>query len=415
VDTRDTAQDDNGEPRNGAPVSRRGVMAGATALAMAASAAEAATRQRAGAGKVLAYVGTYTPNGEGIYLFEMNPADGRLSRRKVFANIRNPTWLAFAPSGQHLYAVNETQTFDGAKTGAVSAFAVDRDSGDLTLLNSVGSGGAGPAHCSVHPSGRFVFVANYGGGSIAVLPVQADGRLGEASDVQHDPGPPGATRAADAPPGSFAISDHDGPHAHMVQTDPAGRFVLSNDLGLDRTFLWKFDQASGKLSPNDPPFVAASSGAGPRHFAFHPDGRVLYNLHEEASTLAVYDYDPERGTLKLKQTLPTLPAGFTGTNFTSEVVVSRDARFLYVGNRLHNTIAIFAIGAGGRLKWVGEEWTRGDYTRNIALDPSGRFMFACNHRSDQITCFRVDPQKGTLTFTGQYEPVGSPAVIVFAT
>ncbi len=258
-----------------------------------------------------------------------------------------------------------------------------------------------------------MFVANYGSGNVAVLPVQANGALGEAVDVQADQGPAGAARPAEGPPGNFSISDHDGPHAHMIASDPTGRFVIVNDLGLDRTFLWKLDQASGKLTPNDPPFIpAASAGAGPRHFAFHPNGRIFYNLYEEASQLVVYDWNPQTGVPTLKQKVTTLP-GYSGTNFTSELVVTHDGRFAYVGNRLHNTVAIFAIAADGRVRWLGEEWTRGDYPRNIALDPTGDFMAVCNHRSDQVTVFRVDRRSGALRFTNQYVPIGSPSMIMF--
>jgi 6-phosphogluconolactonase (cycloisomerase 2 family) len=295
----------------------------------------------------------------------------------------------------------------------VSAYAIDRGSGHLKLLNTVSSQGAGPAHLSVHPSGKWVLVANYYGGSIAVLPIRDGGDLGDATDVKKDQGRVGPSNAASAPPGSFAISGHDRPHAHMIEADPAGRFVLASDLGLDRILIWKFDAGNGKLSPNDPGSVALPPGDGPRHFTFHPNGRWLYSLQEEASTLVTFDYDGSRGRLAARQTISTLPKGFGGTNFTSEVMVSPDARFVYAANRLHDSIAWFTIGGDGTLTFAGEAWTRGDYPRSFNIDPTGNYLFSCNQRSDAIATFRVDRQTGSLTFMDRYTPVGTPAIIIF--
>ena len=388
-------------------ITRRGFVAGA--LASAAGFGQPR-------GPVFAYVGTYSSpqgpegsrgNGEGIYLFEMHPETGVLRRRALFPNAANPSWLALYPSGKYLYSANETAN------GSISAYSRDSASGHLKLLNTVSSQGAGPAHLSVHPSGKYVLVANYAGGTVAVLPVRADGGLGDASDVKHDEGPVGPAHATGAPPGSFAISGHDKPHAHMIQSDPSGRFVLSADLGLDRLLIWKFDAARGKLAPADPPYYQLPPGVGPRHFALHPNSRWVYSLQEEASTLVAFDFDAAYGHLESKQTVSTLPAGFMGTNFPSEVRVSKDGRFVYAGNRLHDSIAWFSIDANGRLAYGGEEWTRGDYPRSFTIDPSGAFLYVCNQRSDAIACFRVSRQTGALRFTGRYEGVGTPAIIVF--
>jgi 6-phosphogluconolactonase (cycloisomerase 2 family) len=365
---------------------------------------------------MLAYVGSYSSpqgpegshgNGQGIYLFQMNPESGALTQREVFPNGANPSWLAFDPSRTHLYCANETAD------GSVGAYAIERTSGNLTPLNTVSSEGAGPAHLSVHPSGKYVFAANYAGGTVAVLPILSQGELGAATDVKHDQGAVGPAHAASAPSGSFAISGHDRVHAHMIQADPSGRFVLAADLALDRILVWKFDAARGTLSANDPAWVALPPGDGPRHFVFHQNGRWLYSLQEEASTLAAFDYDGARGRLTPKQTVSTLPKGFAGTNFTSEVRVSPDARFVYAANRLHDTIAWFAIGDGGELTFAGEEWTRGDYPRSFTIDPTGEFLYTCNQRGDAMACFRVNRKTGALTFTGQYTAVGTPGIIVF--
>jgi len=234
--------------------------------------------------------------------------------------------------------VNWIPNYQGANTGSVSAYSIDRQSGHLTLLNTVRSEGANPTHLSIHPSGKFVLVASYFGGTVAVLPIQADGELGAATDVSHDQGEVGPEHASSAPPGSFAISGHDKPHAHMVLPDAAGRFVLAADLGLDRILVWKFDAEHGKLMPNDPPYVALPSGDGPRHFAFHPHGGWFYSLQEEGSTVAAFDYDSVQGRLSAKQTVSSLPQGFAGSNFPAEIMISPDGRFLYASNRF--TIAL---------------------------------------------------------------------------
>jgi len=199
----------------------------------------------------------------------------------------------------------------------------------------------------------------------------------------------------------------------MIQSDPSGRFVLHVDLGLDRIFLWKFDDRTGLLSPNDPPALVLPAGDGPRHFHFHPNGRWLYSLQEEGSNIVLFDYDGEKGQGTARQTISSLPPGFAGSNFCSEMLVSPDGRFVYAGNRLHDSIAIFAVGKTGTLTFVGEEWTRGDYPRSFNFDPSGRFLFSCNQRADNLTTFRVDRKSGRLTFTGQYTGVGNPSIIVF--
>jgi 6-phosphogluconolactonase len=375
-------------------------------------------RQRSANGRpILAYVGTYSSRGgqnrgQGIHVFELNTSSGALTAKETVRSESNPTWLAFNRNYTHLYSANELAD-PSTGSGSVSAYTVDRATGLLTLLNSVSSEGAGPAHMSIHPGGKYALVANYGGGSVAVLPIQADGRLGSASDVKRHQGTVGPIQPSSAPAGSFAISGHDRPHAHMIEADPSGRFVLAADLGLDEIRIWRFDDAKGALMPNDPPSVAVPPGDGPRHFAFHPNGRWLYSLQEEASTIITFEFDASSGRVRDTQTVSTLPRGFVGTNFTSEIALSPDARFVYVANRLHDSVAWLSIGADGTLTWAGEEWTRGDYPRSFTIDPSGAFLFSCNQRSDAIASFRINQKSGALTFTGQYTPVGSPAQIVF--
>ncbi len=375
-------------------------------------------------GPILAYAGTYSNpagpegmpgRGEGIYLLEMNPMTGGLAVRDLFRNDQNPSWVALDRSRTHLYSVNETGSYMGANSGSVSAYSIDRASGRLTLLNTVSSEGAGPCHLSVHPSGQYVLVANYDGGTFAVLPIRSDGSLGAASDVKHQVGLPGTQKASSGPRGNFAISGHDAPHAHMIEADPSGSFVVGADLGTDRLMIWKLDLAKGALVPHDPASVPLPSGDGPRHFAFHPKGRWMYSLQEEASTLVAFEFDGQTGKLAAQQTLSSLPEGFAGTNFTSEVRVSSDGRFVYAANRLHDSIAVFSVAPNGKLTYVAAEWTRGDYPRSITLDPSGNFLYSCNQRADAITVFRVDRKTGKLIFTGEYVAVGTPAILAFLT
>jgi 6-phosphogluconolactonase (cycloisomerase 2 family) len=248
---------------------------------------------------------------------------------------------------------------------------------------------------------------------VAVFSIRSNGELGSATDVKEDVGTVGSTHATSAPPGNFAIFGHDdGPHPHMIQADPTGRFVLVSDLALDKIFIWKFDLQKGTLTANDPPSVSLPPGDGPRHFVF-ANGQRMYSLQEQGSTLVLFDFDSTSGRLTAKQTVSTLPRGFTGTSFASGINLSPDGRFVYAANRLHDSIAIFSVGKGGMLSWVDAVWTRGDYPRAINIDPTGNFLFSLNQRSDSITTFRINRQTGALNFTGLYASVGAPASIVF--
>lgn len=377
---------------------------------------------------LMAYVGTFSAplkdmlptqvdlppgNGRGIHLFQVNRDTGAMTAAGIYEMGTSPSCLAVNPAGTRLYSSNETDHVGSSKEGTVSAFAVNPGNGQLKLLNTVPSGGAGPTYVSLHPSGRFLLVANYFGGSVSVLPILPDGRLDEASDIKNDKGKIGPTRATNAPPGSFAFSGHDRTHAHMIQADSSGRFVLHADLGLDRIFVWKFDARKGVLSPNEPHAVALPPGDGPRHFHFHPNGRWFYSIQEEGSTIVLFDYDSKLGRLTSRQTISTLPPGFAGSNFCSEILVSADGKFVYAGNRLHDSIGIFSVGSNGDLKFVGEQWTRGNYPRSFSFDPTGRFLYCGNQRADSIAVFEVDVKTGSLNFTGHYTPVGNPSHIVF--
>ncbi|MCA9189280.1 MAG: lactonase family protein [Pirellulaceae bacterium] len=377
---------------------------------------------------LIAYVGTFSSplgdvlptqvdlppgNGRGIHLFRVDRKTGDLTPFTQVEMGNSPSCLAVNRDGTRLYSTNETDRSSADKQGTVSAFSINRTDGTLTLLNSVGSGGDGPTYASLHADGRHLLVANYFGGSIAVLPITSTGELGDATDVKRDGGQIGPARATNAPAGSFAFSGHDRTHAHMIQADPTGNFVLHVDLGLDRIFVWSFDREAGRLAPAEHHEIALPSGDGPRHFHFHPNGRWFYSVQEEGSTIALFDYDSTTGRLNPRQTISTLPPGFAGSNFCSEILVSADGKFVYVGNRLHDSVGIFSVASDGTLEYVGEEWTRGDYPRSFNFDPSGRFLYCCNQRADNVTVFRVDGESGKLSFTGQYAAVGNPSSIVF--
>jgi 6-phosphogluconolactonase (cycloisomerase 2 family) len=409
---------------------RRSFVASSVALAGALTANSANAQPKAGDGPLLAYVGTFSSplkdvlptqvdlppgNGRGIHIFTADRATGALTAAGVHEMGTSPSHLTANAAGTRLYSANETDRQGEKKEGTVTAFAVDPKSGSLTPLNTVRSGGAGPTFVSLHPSEKFLFVANYFGGSVAVLPILEDGKLGAATDYVIDEGKVGPTKAKNAPPGSFAFSGHDRTHAHQILTDPSGKFVLHVDLGQDRIYVWKFEATKCKLVTNDPPFVALPPGDGPRHVSFHPNGKWLYSVQEEGSTVVRFDYDADKGALTARQTLSTLPKGYAGSNFCSEILVSADGKFVYVGNRLHDSIGVFAVGENGNLTWLADEWTRGNYPRSFSFDPSGRFLCCCNQRADHVTVFKVDRATGLLAFTGQYVPVGNPSCVTFLT
>ncbi|APG16246.1 lactonase family protein [Kosakonia radicincitans] len=354
-----------------------------------------------------AWVGTYNPNGEGVYRFTVDPQSGALGNKTLVSTLPNAAQLTVSQDGKTLYVASEVEK------GVVQALRID-DNGALQELNQVSSGGAGPVYLALTPDGRYLLVANYVSGSIAVLPVKADGSLGEAVDSHQDQGEPGAAKPAAAVEGSFAISDHNGPHAHMIAADPQGKFVFSTDLGLDRIYQYRLEAQSGKLTPNEPPFINASSkGAGPRHFVFTPKGDGLWLINEEASTLTYYTLDSATGTLKEGKTTSALPATYKGTSFAAGLVLSRDGKQLYVANRLHNSVAHFSVQPDGTLAHQDDIWTRGDYPRSLTLDKQGRWLYVMNQRSDNITRFRV-AKDGKLSFVPDYTPVGSPSQMVIS-
>ena len=343
------------------------------------------------------YLGTYTkPNGsQGIYRYELNTETGAITEGGLAAETDNPTFLAIRPDGKFLYAVNEVDK------GAVSAFAIETD-GKLKLLDRESSGGAGPAHVWADKSGRDVLVANYGSGSVAVLPIQADGSLGDpSSTVQHTGSSVDPNRQKE-------------PHAHSIYTDETNRFAYACDLGLDKVLVYRFDAAKGTITPNEPPFAMVPPGSGARHLAFHPKG-YAYVINEMLSTVTSFVHDAEHGTLKPIETISTLPAGVDGKgNSTAEIFVHPNGKFLYGSNRGHNSIAVFAIDAAtGKVTMIDDTSTQGKVPRSFAIDPTGKFLIAANQDSDDVFVFRIDSATGKLTPTGTSFKCGAPVCVLF--
>lgn len=352
---------------------------------------------------IFAYIGTYTgAKSKGIYVSRFDSETGRLTSPELAAETKNPTFLALHPNGRALYAVGEIGDFQGKRAGAVSAFSIDGSTGKLTLLNQQPSGGTGPCHLAVDKTGKCVLVANYGSGSFAALPVEADGKLGEPQSKIQDTG------------SSVDRERQAGPHAHYITTDPANRFALGCDLGLDKVLIWKLEPAKPLLNKEDSHFASIQPGSGPRHLAFHPNGRIMYLINEMAATLTVFSYNPKGAVLKELQTISSLPEKFEGFKSGAEVEVHPSGKFLYSSNRGHNSIAVFAADEkSGKLTLVEHQSTRGKTPRHFAIDPTGRWLLAENQDSDNIVIFRVDQETGKLSPTGETVEVGAPVCIQF--
>ena len=376
---------------------------GPAASPTAGEAAAVAAGEPAAPASMFVYIGGRSRGKPGgITRCRLDLATGALAVLGVTGDVSNPSWLALHPGGRFLYTVNEVREFGGQPAGGLSAFAVAPGSGDLTLLNQASSKGAGPCHAVVDARGRYVLAANYGGGSVVVVPIGGDGRLGEATAfVQHEGKSVDPRRQA-------------GPHAHCANLDAANRFALVADLGLDKVLVYRFDAQAGTLAPNDPPFATLPPGSGPRHVAFHPGGRFVHVVNELTSTVTAFRYDAAAGRLEALQTISALPEGFAEPNSGAEVAVHPSGRFLYTSNRGHDSIAIFAIDAGtGRLTAGGHASTQGKTPRNFALDPTGRYLLAANQGSGTVVAFRIDGATGRLEPTGHALETPGPMCVAF--
>lgn len=356
-------------------------------------------------GELLVYVGTYTSGkSEGIYLYRLNLSSGELTHVATTKGVKDPSFLALAPSRRYLYAVNEVEEFAGKRSGALSAFAVDQRTGELRFLNQQPSLGGAPCYVVVDRAGRFVLVANYVGGNVAVLPIHKDGSLGEATDVKQDEG------------SSINAERQQGPHAHCIVLESTNRFAYACDLGTDKIMVYRFDARRGKLIANTTPWVQAKPGAGPRHLTFHPGGKYAYVINELHVTITAFAIDHVTGNLKEVQTVPTLPRDLTVEDSGADIHVSPDGRFLYCSNRGHDSITAFKVNpSNGNLTLIAHESTGGRTPRNFAIDPTGAFLLAANQRSDNIVTFRRDKKTGRLSATGHVVEVPSPVCLKFTT
>lgn len=349
-----------------------------------------------------AYVGCYTTkersgHGEGISVYRIDPATGNWTHVQLLnKEIVNPSFLTLEGRRRFLYSAHG----DGSEA---TAFQIDEQTGQLTLLNRQSTGGRNGVRLVVDPTNRFIVLANYSSGTVAVLPINPNGSLGPLSDLRELPGKPGPHRTEQA-----------SSHPHDTLFDPRGRFIAVPDKGLDTVFIYKLDVASGKLVASDPPSVTSRPGAGPRHVAFHPTKPYAYVINELDSTITTYRFEPERGEVKPLQIVPTLPSAFTGTNTTAEIAVAPSGRFVYGSNRGHDSLAILAVDdATGMLTPIGWEPTQGKTPRFFAIEPSGTFLYAANQDSDTIVAFRVDQMSGKLAPTGHVVKTGSPSSVVF--
>ncbi|HYK87880.1 MAG TPA: lactonase family protein [Acidobacteriota bacterium] len=351
---------------------------------------------------VYAYVGCYTTakryaRGDGIHVYHMSPETGDWTPVQQLGNLTNPSFLVLSPSRLSLYSVHGDETY-------VTAFAVDRNSGRLAMLNRIETGGRNGVHPAVDPSGRFLLVANYNTGNVSVLSLRQDGSLGERVQLVALQGQPGPHR-----------TDQTSSHPHQIVFDPSGKFVMVPDKGLDRVFMFLFDAATGNLTPTVQGSAAARSGSGPRHAAFHPSLPVAWVLNEISSTVTTYYMEAERGSLRAAQILPSLPPDYTGENTGAEIAASSDGRYVYCSNRGHDSIAIFSADpATGLLTPAGWTPTQGRIPRFIGFDPSRRFLYAANEQSDTVVTFLADADSGRLTPTGQVVRTASPVAIAFA-
>ena len=395
-------------------IDRRSLLKAGAAFAAAGSAilraghAEAQARGNRSP-TLFAYVGAFTTperkgHGGGINVYRVDPASGAWTHEQLL-EIVNPSFLTIDRAQRFLYSVH-------ADLDEVSAYAIDRQSGHITPLNRQSCGGKNPVHLSIDPTGRWIVTANYGAGSVGVVPIAEDGSLGPRSDLVDLPGEPGPDRKQQA-----------SSHPHNAVFDPGGRFIAVPDKGLDRVFVFRLDPVSGKLTPNDPPFVATRAGAGPRHIAFHSQMPLAYVINELGSNLTTYRFDPQRGSLQPIQTLPSIPASYTGNNTGAEIAVAPSGRVVYASNRGHDSIAIFAVDRrDGTLTSVGWASTHAKSPRFFCLDPSAEILYAANadegfsgqQNTDTIVPFRINQANGMLTPTGQVIKANSPCTIVFA-
>jgi 6-phosphogluconolactonase len=380
-----------------ARLSRRGLLKSVGLAAVASATPMASAQTSSGtSGAHFVYIGCYTGNGKGIYVFRSEPFDGGLVPVGIANGVSNPSFLALHPNRQFLYCCNENTV------GSVTSFAINPTTGLLTQLNMQPTQGANPASLSVHPSGKFVLAANYSGASIIAFPVNTDGSLGSATDFRMHTGALGPNTGR-----------QEAPHPHFILTDPSGKWVLVNDLGQDLTYIYAFDPAVGKFVPSPTPSATHDAGSGPRHFAFHPNGGYFYSCSELSNTVDFFVWDSGAGSLTWRQTLSSLPPGYVGVSNIAEVVVGKSGKHLYVSNRGYDSIAIFDLDEGsgymGNQRWA---WCGGETPRNFNIDPDGGHLYAANQNSNNIVVLDIE-KGGKISAPNQFVDAGNPVCVLF--
>ena len=349
--------------------------------------------------RALVCFGSYsTPDKDSVHLFQLNLQDGSLKKLNAVDGLTNPSFLKIHPNGKYLYTVNEVSTFDGKKSGGVTAFALDVKGGKLNKINQQPSGDTGPCHLTVDATGKYVLVAHYGGGSTSVLPIKKDGSVGAlVSQIKHK--------------GSSVTPRQKAPHAHSIHLGPNNKFAFAPDLGIDKVLVFSFDEKTGAIAETKFDGAKLEPGSGPRHFGFHPDGKFAYVINELKQTVTAFRYNAKRGRLRTLQTLSSVPHPVKG-NSTAEVLVHPTGQFLYGSNRGHNSIAMFRINEkNGKLTALGHESTRGSTPRNFGIDPTGQFLLAANQQSDNVAVFRINQDTGKLKFTGNEIKLSKPVCV----
>jgi len=349
--------------------------------------------------RALVCLGSYsTPDRESVHLFQLNLKDGSLKKMSAVDGLKNPSFIKIHPSGRYLYTVNEVSTFDGKRSGGVTAFALDVQGGKLTRLNQQPSGDTGPCHLTVDATGKYVLVAHYGGGSTSVLPIKDDGSIGAVvSQIKHK--------------GSSITPRQKAPHAHAIHVGPNNKFAFAPDLGIDKVLVFKFNEKTGQIQETKFGGANVDPGSGPRHFGFHPNGKYAYVINEIKQTVTAFAYRAKRGKLRTLQTISTVPGPIKG-NSTAEILVHPNGKFLYGSNRGHNTIAIFRIDEkNGKLTALGHEPIRGEIPRNFGIDPTGQFLLAAGQSSNNVNVFRIDQESGKLKFTGNTIDIAQPVCV----
>ncbi|MDA9556614.1 lactonase family protein [Vibrio sp.] len=358
--------------------------------------------------KNLAYIGTYTPKSHGVYCFDVSE-QGELTNKRLAAALENPAQLTHK-NGQFLYVALEISQYQGKETGCILSFEIKSD-GSLAKINEIDSFGSGPAYITLSQCQNYLLVANYAGGSTSVFELASDGRILSPTFLESHLGNAISCIPKLAPEGGFVECGHDASHAHMISSSPDNNFLIGTDLGLDRINLWSFDSVSGQAAPHNPSHIECDKGSGPRHFVFHPTIACIYLLSEQASTLTTYEYNSDF-KLSKKHEISSLPEGYKGTSFASDIKISQDGKFLYALNRLHNSIAIFNIDEQGKATLMKVEWCRGDFPRGFTLSLCGKFCYVTCQNSDNVTIFERCDTSGLLNFTEKYIPVGSPSQLI---